>query len=372
MLLCVDHMEKTFYYRIASLTLKTQRKMPHFEAFECEETEPDVIMEETEETPADGQDIISGDMAHRKVPGGWFFHSNPQTKTGLIVSDDYARLRFIPKYREGVTEKEALFIRVALECRFIQMGYVSLHAAAVELDGKAYAFTGPSGMGKSTRAEAWGSGMGATLISGDRPLIDSKTMTLYGVPWDGKEQNYRNESFELAAIFDIRRSPAALLRKMRFEQRRRLLLKQCFMPMWDNLTAAAQIMNISRLASDAQILRTFCGPEEEDGRLLYETFCKGDFKEERTDMKAKSGFILRNIVGEHMLMPVDDNIGKFDGTVLFNDVSAFIWEKMKEPVSRDDLLKAILDEYEVDEATAAADLDNVLKKFEELDIITNE
>ena len=89
-------------------------------------------------------------------------------------------------------------------------------------------------------------------------------------------------------------------------------------------------------------------------------------------MKAKNGFILRNIVGEHMLMPVDDNIGKFDGTVLFNDVSAFIWEKMSEPISRDDLLKAILDEYEVDEATAAADLDAVLKKFEELDIITNE
>ena len=360
------------YYRIASLTLKTERKLPHFDAFECAKAEPDVIMEETAEEVPEGADICSGDITHRKIPGGWFFHSRPESKTGLIVSDDYSRLRYIPRYLEGVTEKEALFIRVALECRLIQMGYLSLHAAAVEMDGKAYAFTGPSGMGKSTRAEAWGSGMGATLISGDRPLIDTKTMTLYGVPWDGKEQNFRNESFELAAIFDIRRSEAVLLRQMKFGQRRRLLLKQSFMPMWDNLTAAAQIVNINRLASGAQILRTFCGPAEEDGAELYETFVKGDIKEEKTDMKAKNGFILRNIVGEHMLMPVDDNIGKFDGTVLFNDVSAFIWEKMSEPISRDDLLKAILDEYEVDEATAAADLDAVLKKFEELDIITNE
>ena len=271
-----------------------------------------------------------------------------------------------------MTETEALFIRVALECRLIQMGYVSLHAAAIEMDGKAFAFTGPSGMGKSTRAEAWGSGMGATLISGDRPLIDSKNLRLYGVPWDGKEQNYRNENFDLAAIFDIRRCGTVSLRGMSFDQRRRLLLKQCFMPMWDNFTAAVQIVNINRLASGAQILRTFCGPTEDDGRQLYETFVKGMIEEERTDMKAKSGFILRNIVGEHMLMPVDDNIGKFDGTVLFNDVSAFIWEKMSEPVSRDDLLKAVLEEYEVDEATAAADLDAVLKKFEELEIITNE
>ena len=31
--------------------------------------------------------------------------------------------------------------------------------------------------------------------------------------------------------------------------------------------------------------------------------------------------------------------GKFNGTVLLNDVSAFVWEKLQNPVSRDDLLR---------------------------------
>ena len=86
-------------------------------------------------------------------------------------------------------------------------------------------------------------------------------------------------------------------------------------------------------------------------------------------MKAKEGFVLRNIVGEHILMPVGDNIGKFKGTVLLNEVSAFIWEKMQSPISREELLKAILDQFEVEESVAAADLDALLAKFEELDVI---
>ena len=86
-------------------------------------------------------------------------------------------------------------------------------------------------------------------------------------------------------------------------------------------------------------------------------------------MKAKSGFVLRSIMGEQMLMPINDNIATFKGTVLFNETAALLWEKLQTPVSREDLLQAILDEYEVDEATASADLDLILDKFNTLGII---
>ena len=78
-------------------------------------------------------------------------------------------------------------------------------------------------------------------------------------------------------------------------------------------------------------------------------------------MKAKSGFVLRNVVDEYILMPTGDNIGQFNGSVLLNEVSAFIWEKLQNPTSKEELLKAILDEFEVDRATASADLDALLE-----------
>lgn len=68
-------------------------------------------------------------------------------------------------------------------------------------------------------------------------------------------------------------------------------------------------------------------------------------------------------------MPTDENITKFNGVLLMNDVAAFVWEKLANPVSRQDLLSAILDEYEIDEATASSDLDDLLEKLKENDVI---
>lgn len=86
-------------------------------------------------------------------------------------------------------------------------------------------------------------------------------------------------------------------------------------------------------------------------------------------MKAKQGFVLRNVVDEFILMPTGDNIGKFNGTVLLNEVSAFVWEKLQNPMSRNDLLRAILDEFEVEKAVASADLDALLKTLLEYGVI---
>ena len=86
-------------------------------------------------------------------------------------------------------------------------------------------------------------------------------------------------------------------------------------------------------------------------------------------MKAKTGFVLRKVVDEQILMPVGDNIGQFNGTVLMNDVSAFVWEKLQEPATKEELLQAVLSEFEVDEETASRDLDELLEKFAGLGII---
>ena len=86
-------------------------------------------------------------------------------------------------------------------------------------------------------------------------------------------------------------------------------------------------------------------------------------------MKAKSGFVLREVVGEYILMPVGENIGHFNGTIVMNDVAALVWEKLQNPVSRDDLLAAILDEFSIWEDVAAADLDKLLEKLKNYGVI---
>ena len=349
-----------YYYRIAGMVLESCYQLLSFTAFECAAQEPDVVLESTKDKPENGEEQHSGSIAFRKVPEGWFIHPYDDDQKGVYTNKDYTHLKILGA-RDPLDNRIAEWhIRIALECWLTRHGFVSLHAAAVEAGGEAYAFSGPSGVGKSTRANAWTNAINAKLINGDRPLINVHDLVLHGVPWDGKEQCFRNVYYPLRAICEVRRSRSVYVRQMSFAQRRKLLLRQCFMPMWDTETAMMQMANISRLAATADMVRVFCGPDTEDVQALYSAIKKHQYIKEEPDMKAKPGFVLRNVVDEYILMPTGDNIGKFNGTVLLNEVSALVWEKLQNPVSKDDLLKAILDEFEVERAVASADLDMLL------------
>ena len=361
------------YYQIGGIVLYSEVDLQSFGGFICNPVEADVVLKETEDLPPIGAENISGNIVQRKIPNGWFYHLIHTDKSGLWVLNNYATLLIKGENKGFVSVAEEGLIRMALECMLVRCGFVSLHAACVDLNGEAIAFSGPSGIGKSTRARCWMQAFDAELISGDRPLIDVRNLKVNGVPWDGKEKCYRNARYPLKYICEVRRSKGIVyIRKMSFEQRRRLLMRQCFMPMWDTETAAIQMMNIACLAKSAEIIRVFCGRSERDAIEVRKFMLEKRFKKEAQDMNAKSGFVLRNIVDEYILMPTGDNIGKFKGTLLLNEVSAFIWEKLQNPISRDDLLTAIVNEYEVSEEQAAVDLDALLSQLKEFGVIEND
>lgn len=86
-------------------------------------------------------------------------------------------------------------------------------------------------------------------------------------------------------------------------------------------------------------------------------------------MKACNDFILRNIVGEYMLVPTGERMKSFNGTMMLNELAAFVWEKLQNPMSDKELLDAVLFEYDVDEVTASADLTALLEKLRESGVI---
>ena len=354
------------YYRIADVTLDSCLALPSFAAFACAPAAPDVRLRMTDERPPEGEETVSGRVAHRKIPGGWFCHGTENAGEGLFIRADGTDLRYRGKANAPAVEQ---YVRLALECLLSRRGYLSLHAAAVEVNGEAYAFTGPSGIGKSTRARAWTETMGARLISGDRPLIRVDTLELLGMPWDGKEQCFRCVRYPLKALFEVRRGSVLRARSLTPSQARRVLARQCFVPMWDSETTVLQMKSLFRLAASGKILRVYGTPSPEDAKRLYTMTIHETYDGEESDMKARQGFVLRELVGEYLLMPTGENIADFNGVVLLNEVSAFVWEMLKSPVSREDLLDAVLERFDVDEATAAADLDDLLEKLDRMGTI---
>lgn len=292
----------------------------------------------------------------------------------VCCSADYSRVQVICPDDTLLANADALdLLRIPIECRFIHESIVSLHAACVEEGSCAVCFTGDSGVGKSTRAKTWVDALGAEFISGDRPAVrlEENGSVACGVPWDGKEQIFRNVERPLRAILEVRRAPFTRLRRLSVEQAYRVLVRQCFIPMWDPDTAALAMVNVKRLCRITPVYRLFCGPDAEAARetrrILFD--CSEEIQEELPDMKIREGFVLRNVADEHMVMPTGENVGKFGGAVVLSDVAAFAFEQLRRPVSREDLLSLILAEYDVDAETATADLDALLAQFREMNLL---
>ncbi len=89
-------------------------------------------------------------------------------------------------------------------------------------------------------------------------------------------------------------------------------------------------------------------------------------------LKIKGSFVVRNIDGELIAMPVGETIRQFGGTVMLNDVSEFIWTKLQNPTTREALLQSILEEYDVSRDVAEADLEAFLRLLHAKGLLTDD
>ncbi len=103
-----------------------------------------------------------------------------------------------------------------------------LHASAVQLDGKAYLFSAPSGTGKSTHTEKWCRLFGAEIINDDKPAlrrVDDQWM-VYGTPWSGKHDLSKPVGIPLGGIAFLERGDNAI-RRMSSEEAVPAIIGQC-------------------------------------------------------------------------------------------------------------------------------------------------
>ncbi len=82
-------------------------------------------------------------------------------------------------------------------------------------------------------------------------------------------------------------------------------------------------------------------------------------------MKIKEGFILRQIAGEDIVVPIGNNIADFNGVIRLNESAAFLWRELQSETSKNDLVNKLKSEYEIGEELAAKDVEDFIKILEE-------
>lgn len=76
-------------------------------------------------------------------------------------------------------------------------------------------------------------------------------------------------------------------------------------------------------------------------------------------MKLKDGFMLKEVAGSYIVIPV----GQIDFTAMItvNETGAFLWELLTVGSTKEELCAKMTQEYAIDEATALRDIENFVK-----------
>ena len=86
-------------------------------------------------------------------------------------------------------------------------------------------------------------------------------------------------------------------------------------------------------------------------------------------MKLKPDFQIVQMANDYMLVPTGDEIDTFNGTVILNEVSAFILDQLKEDLEKEDLVERLVKEFDVESATAREDVDAAVEKMKQIGIL---
>jgi len=81
-------------------------------------------------------------------------------------------------------------------------------------------------------------------------------------------------------------------------------------------------------------------------------------------MKLKDGFVLRSVAGETVVIPTGDDLD-LNMMITLNESGKFLWERLEKDADQEELVAALLQEYDVDEQTAANHVSLFIKKLED-------
>lgn len=76
--------------------------------------------------------------------------------------------------------------------------------------------------------------------------------------------------------------------------------------------------------------------------------------------------VARRIRGESILVPISSTMDALDSIISLNETAEFIRFKASKGLNAEDIGKALMNEYEIDENTAMADVNQVLTELQNI------
>ena len=89
-------------------------------------------------------------------------------------------------------------------------------------------------------------------------------------------------------------------------------------------------------------------------------------------MRAMNEMVLREVAGEHILIPVGKTAMRVKGMISLRESGSLLWQKLQQDCTFEDLTNALLAEYDVDRTVAEQDVQSFLERLDSLGILVKD
>lgn len=195
----------------------------------------------------------------------------------IVFERDRSIIEAIAAGKEPVSFPEAYLETLAvyrkIATKLIDYDVLLFHGSVIAVDGSAYLFAAPSGVGKSTHSRLWRECFGerAVIVNDDKPLLRilENDVIAYGTPWNGKHHLGNNVAVPLKAIAILSQDKSNSISKIDKKAAFPTLFRQSFHP--DNVEVLLKVLNlVDRLGDEVELYQLRCNTKPEAAWISYQ------------------------------------------------------------------------------------------------------
>ena len=205
-----------------------------------------------------------------------YFYKKECVEDIEIIDTEFNILRW-----KNLSKNDSIYLESGIQFyrKLLEFNGMMLHSSAIELDGKAYLFSGPCRTGKSTHTRIWQQVFGekAKVFNDDKPALRrmENGWFAYGTPWCGKDGININMKVPLAGICFLKQGTENIIRRLNRQEAIARVLSQTTYKFKDIERLDLKLSLVDQLVREIPIYELVNRPEPEAAILSYETMRKG-------------------------------------------------------------------------------------------------
>ena len=182
------------------------------------------------------------------------YHENSQ-----IIEVEY-----LTEEEEQLKTVQQAFLYIPWEWILMRKNRLMLHASFVNTQYGGLAFSGPSGIGKSTQSDLWCNYGAGKLINGDKTIFLRKEEGWfgYGSPYAGSSKCYVNDRCKLSALLFLKQGKTCDLKLLSITEAFKRIYAGVTVNRWDSKYIEAICELIQQIVLEIPIYEFTCTPDE--------------------------------------------------------------------------------------------------------------